>query len=69
MKVLIAIGIVLITILTVLNRIYIKKYKNIQKEKLKGYQMSLWGYVGEPSSNKKKELYQKYLKVHNSIIF
>lgn len=68
MKILIIIGIVLITVLTILNRIYIKHYTKIQREGLEKLQMSLWGYVGEPSEKKKKELYQKYLKVHHSIV-
>lgn len=68
MKILIVVGIVIITILTILNKIYIKKYKEIQKENLEDLQLSLWGYVGEPSEEKKDELYQKYLKVHNSMM-
>lgn len=68
MKILTIIGIILTIILIVLNRIYIKNYKKIQKENLENLQMKLWGYSGELSEEKKKELYQKYLKVHNSMI-
>ena len=65
MKILLIFGLILLITLLVLNRIYIKRYTHREKEKLAKIQMQLWGYVGEPSENKKRELYKKYLNVSN----
>ena len=65
MKILIILGIIILFFLFVFNRLYIKRYTQMEKEKLEKIQMQLWGYVGEPSENKKRELYEKYLKVSN----
>lgn len=59
---------IVLLVLFIANRIYIVKNIKIEKEKLKNIQQNLFGYVGEPSKEKKEELYKKYIEINNKLV-
>ena len=57
-----------VLVLFIANRIYIVKNMKADKKRLKNIQRHLFGYEGEPSKEKREELYKKYLDVNNKLV-
>ena len=57
-----------VLVLFIANRIYIVKNMKADKKRLKNIQRYLFGYEGEPSKDKREELYKKYLEVNNKLV-